>query len=130
METLLRIGLSNAMVAAALGIVVVGISRCCRRPALVHSLWLLVLLKLVTPPLWTVPIGGLFPAPHPAQPDSSAPPAPMNVASSNDAPGAKLTPIWTSPDPDSSPPRPTFDPKPIAPYDSIASLVGASREPS
>src|SRR6516162_10559053 len=34
--------------------VVVGLL--CRRPALVHCLWLLVLLKLVTPPLFRVPI--------------------------------------------------------------------------
>src|SRR5260370_16709599 len=27
-----------------------------QRPALRHGLWLLVLLKLVTPPLWTVPV--------------------------------------------------------------------------
>src|SRR3954469_6555305 len=27
-----------------------------RRPALRHGLWLLVLLKLVTPPLWWVPV--------------------------------------------------------------------------
>ncbi len=59
MELLLRIGLSNAILAAVLAIVVAGLSRFCRRPALVHSLWLLVLLKLVTPPLYWVKVFSL-----------------------------------------------------------------------
>ena len=62
MESLLRYGLSNAAAAAliALGVSVLGgVLR--ERPALRHRLWLLVLLKLVTPPIWTVPL------PWPAQ---------------------------------------------------------------
>jgi beta-lactamase regulating signal transducer with metallopeptidase domain len=50
-DSLLYVGLSNAAAALALAIPVAVIGRLCRRPALVHSLWLLVLLKLVTPPL-------------------------------------------------------------------------------
>src|SRR5262249_52697429 len=46
---LVHIALGNALVAAVLGILVAGISRVCRRPALVHGLWVLVLVKLVTP---------------------------------------------------------------------------------
>jgi beta-lactamase regulating signal transducer with metallopeptidase domain len=48
-DTLLEIGLSNALVATLLAIVVALIGKACCRPALVHTLWLLVLLKLVTP---------------------------------------------------------------------------------
>jgi beta-lactamase regulating signal transducer with metallopeptidase domain len=50
MPTLLQIGLSNVLVASALAVVAFACSRC-RRPALAHGLWLLVLLKLVTPAL-------------------------------------------------------------------------------
>jgi bla regulator protein BlaR1 len=53
-ERFVEIGVSNAVMAAVLAVVAVLASLACRRPALGHSLWLLVLLKLVTPPL--VPI--------------------------------------------------------------------------
>jgi beta-lactamase regulating signal transducer with metallopeptidase domain len=55
MRTLLEMGLSNAVFAAILALPVAAIGRLCKRPALAHSLWLLVLLKLVTPPLVAVP---------------------------------------------------------------------------
>ncbi len=51
MESLLEVGLSNAFMAAALAMLAALVGLMCRRPALVHALWLLVLLKLVTPPL-------------------------------------------------------------------------------
>jgi beta-lactamase regulating signal transducer with metallopeptidase domain len=50
---LLQIGVGNALAAAVLALVAAGVSRTCRRPALAHGLWLLVLLKLLTPPLLT-----------------------------------------------------------------------------
>jgi beta-lactamase regulating signal transducer with metallopeptidase domain len=62
-ETLLRVALSNALAAGVLALAAGVVARCCRRPALVHSLWLLVLLKLLTPPLVTVPL----PWPAPAE---------------------------------------------------------------
>lgn len=56
METILQIGLSNALVATGVA-VLAGLAQFCRcRPALVHALCLLVLLKLLTPPLVRVPI--------------------------------------------------------------------------
>jgi beta-lactamase regulating signal transducer with metallopeptidase domain len=51
MGTLLELGLDNALVALILAPVVAVLGRACRRPALAHALWLLVLLKLLTPPL-------------------------------------------------------------------------------
>jgi beta-lactamase regulating signal transducer with metallopeptidase domain len=54
MGTLLEIVLSNAVVAALLALAAAALSALCRRPALAHRLWLLVLLKLVTPPLLPV----------------------------------------------------------------------------
>jgi beta-lactamase regulating signal transducer with metallopeptidase domain len=65
-ETILQIGLSNAFAATVLAVLAAAVGSLCRRPALVHSLWLLVLLKLVTPPLVSVPIPWL------ARPDSAA----------------------------------------------------------
>jgi beta-lactamase regulating signal transducer with metallopeptidase domain len=55
-DALLHIGLGNAVVAPVLALAAWCAGRVCRRPALVHSLWLLVLLKLVTPPLVPFPI--------------------------------------------------------------------------
>jgi len=56
-ETLLHAGLSNAVSATFLALVVACLGRVlARRPAVLHCLWLLVLLKLVTPPLYEVSI--------------------------------------------------------------------------
>ena len=57
MEKLLTLGLVNAASATVLAVGVVGLGRfLARRPAALHCLWLLVLLKLVTPPVFEVPI--------------------------------------------------------------------------
>jgi bla regulator protein blaR1 len=53
-------GLSNALVATLLAAVVWGIARYARQPALAHVLWVVVLLKLLTPPLVTIPVGWKF----------------------------------------------------------------------
>jgi beta-lactamase regulating signal transducer with metallopeptidase domain len=50
-EALFRIALSNAVAATILALAALLVSRVCRRPALTHALWLLVLVKLITPPL-------------------------------------------------------------------------------
>ncbi len=58
MEDVLRTGLSNALTAALMGAVVATLSPLLsRRPAVLHALWALVLLKLVTPPLFEIPVG-------------------------------------------------------------------------
>lgn len=56
MGSLLELGLANAVVAGALALVAVVVGLVSRRPALVHALWLLVLVKLVTPSLVPVPV--------------------------------------------------------------------------
>ena len=56
MDTLLHVGLMNAAVACVLALAAVAVGRVYRRPAVLHALWLLVLLKLLTPPLWDVPV--------------------------------------------------------------------------
>src|SRR5260370_37689567 len=73
---LLHVGLSNALVAALLAVGVALIGRVARRPALVHSLWLLVLLKLITPPLVSFPIPALAPPAREAAASEAAPAVP------------------------------------------------------
>ncbi|HEX4143047.1 MAG TPA: M56 family metallopeptidase [Pirellulales bacterium] len=64
MNTLLQIGLSNAVVAGVAAVVVMGLTRVWRNPHLAHLLWALVLLKLVTPPLVAVPMPIATPLPR------------------------------------------------------------------
>lgn len=56
MSALLQLGLANALAALVLGSAATIAARFCRQPAVVHSLWLLVLLKLVTPPALPLPV--------------------------------------------------------------------------
>jgi bla regulator protein BlaR1 len=56
MYGVLDIAVANAAVAAGLALVAWAAARYVRRPALTHALCLLVLLKLVTPPLFDVPL--------------------------------------------------------------------------
>jgi bla regulator protein blaR1 len=53
---LVQIGLTNALLATGLAVVAAVVGKVCRRPALSHALWLVVLLKLLTPPLVVIPM--------------------------------------------------------------------------
>jgi len=55
-SALLQIGLINAAVATLLACAVALIGRKVRQPALLHALWIIVLIKLVTPPVFEVPV--------------------------------------------------------------------------
>src|SRR5437588_7173573 len=59
-DTLLHFGLGNAVMPAAMALVAALAGRVCRRPAVVHGLWLLVLIKLVTPSFLPVSIQKLL----------------------------------------------------------------------
>ena len=59
MRTLLELGLGNALLAALLAAAAYAVGRCWHKPALSHALWLLVLLKLLTPPFLAIPIAWL-----------------------------------------------------------------------
>ncbi|HXE54779.1 MAG TPA: M56 family metallopeptidase [Tepidisphaeraceae bacterium] len=54
MDEVLRIALLNAAVAAVMALPVAALSRLAGRAPLTRALWMLVLLKLLTPPLWSV----------------------------------------------------------------------------
>jgi beta-lactamase regulating signal transducer with metallopeptidase domain len=56
MQSLVEIVLSNSAIATLLAVVAIVAGRYFRRPSLVYGLWLLVLLKLVTPPLVRIPV--------------------------------------------------------------------------
>jgi beta-lactamase regulating signal transducer with metallopeptidase domain len=87
-DTLLAIGLGNALLATVLALLVAGVARACRRPALAHALWLLVLLKLVTPPLIHIPLPWpsaspevVDPVPEPPLAELDLPPMPADGSS-------------------------------------------------
>src|SRR5262245_33912760 len=52
----MSVGLSNALAACGLALAAALVARVWRRPAVVHGLWLLVLIKLLTPPILPVPV--------------------------------------------------------------------------
>ena len=56
MTTFLNIALINAVTVLPLALLVYVVGRLARRPALTHALWVLVLLKFVTPPLFNLPV--------------------------------------------------------------------------
>ncbi len=59
MQSVLEIVLSNSAIATLLAAIAMVAGRYCRRPTLLCGLWLLVLVKLVTPPLVRIPFGFL-----------------------------------------------------------------------
>jgi beta-lactamase regulating signal transducer with metallopeptidase domain len=82
MQSLLEIGLANAACAAILALVALIVGRLSRRPAIQHGLWLLVLLKLVTPPVFSLPLRVLPAEPvHIETPIAAAEPAPTVTTS-------------------------------------------------
>lgn len=125
MGTLLDIGLGNALAAAVLTPLVAlaaGAASRARRPALAHGLWLLVLLKLVTPPPFAVAL------PWPAGPEARTPEAPVAIPdpapadapdglADADAPDA--APAF-APDPGGREPDPIADPSPVEAPPAIA----------
>ena len=76
MASLLHVGLGNAAAATALALAAALACRALRgrRPAAAHALWLLVLLKLLTPPLWTVRVPVPVAGPAPVTSHAVAPP--------------------------------------------------------
>ena len=68
MEALVHAMLSNALVATILALPPLVLARFGRSPALIHSLWLVVLLKLITPPLVTIPLSDFSHVRHDSDP--------------------------------------------------------------
>ncbi|MGL4552668.1 MAG: hypothetical protein ACRC33_15955, partial [Gemmataceae bacterium] len=83
MLVLLSLALSNVAVALALAALALVVGRCLRRPAVAHALWLLVLIKLITPPLVRIDVPWPAPAPAPE-------PVPAAQAEEFRVPGVEL----------------------------------------
>ena len=56
MQSVLEIALMNAFAIVPLALLAFVIGRLFRRPALTHLMWVIVLVKLMTPPVWQVPL--------------------------------------------------------------------------
>jgi bla regulator protein BlaR1 len=56
MQWLVEVGLSNALAAVVLALVAWIVGKVWLRPAVTHALWLLVLVKLLTPPIFELPL--------------------------------------------------------------------------
>ena len=70
--TIFEAVLGNLALAAALAVLALAASKWLKRPAVAHALWLLVLVKLITPPLYSVSLRVL-----PAREVADASPAPL-----------------------------------------------------
>lgn len=67
MRTLVEYGLSNAAAATALAVVALLVGLVVRRPAVRNALWVLVFVRLLVPPVFTVPVTlGTTPEPEPS----------------------------------------------------------------
>jgi beta-lactamase regulating signal transducer with metallopeptidase domain len=92
--------LGNAAVAAVLAVLALGVRCTCRSPAVRHLAWLLVLLKLVTPPLFIIPLPVLpaslgAPPADPVPPRSSASSPPSATGTRNmPSEGLARVPAW------------------------------------
>ena len=71
-SAVLVIALSNAVLAAAMALLLLPAARLLRRPAVRHAICVLVLLKLLTPPLWRIDLPGT-PVPVTAAPAAPIP---------------------------------------------------------
>src|SRR5690348_15807313 len=56
MDRLIQFIISNAVAAMALAFFAAGVSRVVKRPPVTRALWIIMLLKLLTPPIWNVPV--------------------------------------------------------------------------
>jgi beta-lactamase regulating signal transducer with metallopeptidase domain len=104
MRTLVEHVIANAAAATAMALAAVLIGLVVRRPAIRNALWVIVLVRLLVPPAWTVPVGM-----HPAQPDEA-----LAVASARGdpiltpapVPGEEWAPLFREDEVASGPPEP------------------------
>jgi beta-lactamase regulating signal transducer with metallopeptidase domain len=104
--------LANAACAVVLAVPAWAVGRGGRRPALAHALWLLVLLKLVTPPVFRPEVAWLVGEPEKAQTPPAGSPALLSPAEGEAAASA-------------GPPVPLTFERPGAAVDGWLCLVGA-----
>src|SRR5262245_40435308 len=113
----MSVGLWNAAGATVLALVAGGAGLVCRRPAVLHALWLLVLLKLLCPPLWAVPIQWPEQACEPTAVEQDLPAVVAQVEQPDPEPAEPLIVLGTplSPDVSETKVAPSLEPEaPIA----------------
>lgn len=67
MISLVETGLMNALLAVVLALPILILGRIYHRPALIHAFWILVLVKLIAPPLFLIPVRLNVPAWQPSE---------------------------------------------------------------
>ena len=100
-DFLIQLALGNLLISGVLAAMAYAVHRRRRHPGLAHLLWVIVLIKLVTPPLLTLPIVALPGSPIAEQPGSgsagaiaSVPAQEAVLASSIEAVATTLLLIW------------------------------------
>ena len=122
MRQLVEFGLANAAIAAlcAAAVLLLTATRLGRSPALRHALWLLVLARLVMPPLWVLPIALDTSAPAAPEPPARIPLAAVVAAAAVETP-VRLTVT--------APPRPASE-FPAAQADLSPALIVFEADPA
>jgi beta-lactamase regulating signal transducer with metallopeptidase domain len=111
MESLLMIGLENAVAAALLAGCVALITRFWKNPHIAHVLWLIVLLRLVAPPVVQIPFAAPNWLAQQRLTDSPKTPAVDPLASNNQAASHYVPTSWVATTPAPASPRvPTASP--------------------
>jgi WD40 repeat protein/beta-lactamase regulating signal transducer with metallopeptidase domain len=126
MAPLLYAALANAVLAVPLAVLAAAAGRLCRRPALAHALWVLVLVKLLTPPLLSVPV--LPAVPEPAAEEPTYPTFPNETLALSellepppDAAGPPAEPQASDAIGDFETALPAAEPAPLAKAEAVAS---------
>ena len=137
MRTLVEYGLANAAAATVLAVIAVLVGLVIRRPAVRNALWVLVLVRLLLPPVWTIPLPISFAKTTPESPVAApVTPAPIILASAVDEP-ADLD-VWlpaeaaaepgvaleSLPEPPATPAVAAVAPAPKAPIDPFNAIAG------
>lgn len=94
---LVGVVLSNAAIAAAIGLVAWVGSRLYRRPSLWHAVWVLALVRLFLPPVWSVPAPLLI-SPTPVASALASPQVtPVDIAKPNATPASHPSSVAAAP---------------------------------
>ena len=113
MHDLFYLGLANAAAAVVLAIPAYAVGRWGKRPAIAHFLWVLVLAKLLTPPLWKLPVKLPGAQEHGSvrslADDGLLPSAPTNLEASKSA-----LPVGGVAEPPALPVTPSLEAAPVA----------------
>src|SRR5438552_18672136 len=117
MTPLLECALANVVLAVPLA-VLAAVGSLSRRPAVAHALWLLVLVRLLAPPLWKVPLPE-WRSEKPAAPLTEPQPTRAEFAARTDVPAIERPVIAESP-------VIRAQPAPVAPEPiAVAAILGA-----